>query len=113
MVRRIFFLLAGAAVMLPLSPLCFAAYGQQSDNAEVIDGIAAVVNDDIITYSQVRSVVGPREKVLRAQFTGEELVKQIKQTRELALKDLIDRQLIIQAFKKENYQIPDHYVDQR
>ena len=33
--------------------------------------------------------------------------------RELALKDLIDRRLIIQAFKKESYQIPDHIVDQR
>jgi peptidyl-prolyl cis-trans isomerase SurA len=26
---------------------------------------------------------------------------------------LIDRQLIIQAFKKENYQIPDHFVEER
>jgi parvulin-like peptidyl-prolyl isomerase len=33
--------------------------------------------------------------------------------REAALKDLVDRRLIIQAFKKENYQIPDHLVDQR
>ena len=33
--------------------------------------------------------------------------------RELALKDLIDRRLVIQAFKKESYQIPDHIVDQR
>lgn len=96
--------------MLPLSTLCFAAYGQ---NAEVIDGIAAIVNGDVITYSQVRALVVPREKVLRSQYTGEELVKKIKETRELALKDLIDRQLIIQAFKKENFQIPDHYVDQR
>ena len=30
-----------------------------------------------------------------------------------ALQDLIDRQLIIQAFKKENYQIPDHFVEER
>lgn len=109
MVRLLLILLV-SALMWPLSPLCFAAYGQ---NPEVIDGIAAVVNGDIITYSQVRSLVVPREKLLRSQFTGEELVKQVKQTRELALKDLIDRQLIIQAFKKENYQIPDHYIDQR
>jgi peptidyl-prolyl cis-trans isomerase SurA len=109
MVRLLLILLVGS-LMWPLSPLCFAAYGQ---NPEVIDGIAAVVNGDIITYSQVRALVVPREKLLRSQFTGEELVKQVKQTRELALRDLIDRQLIIQAFKKESYQIPDHYVDQR
>ena len=33
--------------------------------------------------------------------------------RQLALKDLIDRRLVIQAFKKESYQIPDHIVDER
>jgi parvulin-like peptidyl-prolyl isomerase len=72
-----------------------------------------VVNGDIITYSQVRALVAPREQLLRSQYSGEELGKQIKEARQAALKDLIDRQLIIQAFKKESYQIPDHYVDQR
>src|SRR5947209_1977459 len=110
MIVRLLFISLVSAIMLPLSPLCLAAYGQ---NPEVIDGIAAVVNGDIITYSQVRALVVPREKLLRSQYTGEELVKKVKETRELALKDLIDRQLIIQAFKKENFQIPDHYVDQR
>ncbi len=109
-VRRIFLLLLTGAILLPLSPLCFAAYGQ---NAQVIDGIAAAVNGDIITYSQVRALVQPREKVLHSQYTGEELVQKVKEAREAALKDLIDRQLIIQAFKKENFQIPDHYVDTR
>src|SRR5205807_8418202 len=33
--------------------------------------------------------------------------------RQAALQELIDRQLIIQAFRKENYQIPDHFVEER
>ena len=37
----------------------------------------------------------------------------LQEVRKLALKDLIDRRLIIQAFKKESFQIPDHIVDQR
>ncbi len=78
-----------------------------------MDGIAAIVNGDVITISQVRTLSAPREKQLRSQFTGQELEKQLKATRDLALKDLIDRQLVIQAFKKEKYEIPDHFVDQR
>jgi peptidyl-prolyl cis-trans isomerase SurA len=97
-------------LMLPFSPLGHAAF---SAEPEVVDGIAAVVNGDVITYSQVRQLVAPREKLLRSQYTGEELAKRIKEAREAAVKDLIDRQLIIQAFKKESYQIPDHFVDQR
>jgi peptidyl-prolyl cis-trans isomerase SurA len=50
---------------------------------------------------------------LRSQFTGQDLENKVKEARQLALKDLIDRRLIIQAFKKESYQIPDHIVDQR
>jgi parvulin-like peptidyl-prolyl isomerase len=107
---RLFSLISIGALMLPFSPLCRAAYAA---DMEVIDGIAAVVNTDIITYSQVRGLVAPREKLLRSQLKGDELVKQLKEVRQAALKDLIDRQLIIQAFKKESYQIPDHYVDQR
>jgi len=80
---------------------------------EVVDGVAAVVNGGVITYSQVRGLVGPREKLLRAQYSGEELVKKIKEAREAALQDLIDRELIIQAFKKENFQVPDHFVEDR
>lgn len=96
--------------LLPLSPLCKAAY---SAEPEVIDGIAAVVNGEIITFSQVRGLVQPREKLLRSQYRGEELVKAVKEVREAALKDLIDRQLIIQAFRKESFQIPDHFIDER
>jgi peptidyl-prolyl cis-trans isomerase SurA len=104
------------AVVLPaicglvLLPICCAAFAQEPME---VDGIAAIVNGDVITISQVRALSAPREKQLRAQYTGQELEKQLKATRELALKDLIDRQLVLQAFKKEKYEIPDHFVDQR
>src|SRR5207245_1157324 len=60
-----------------------------------------------------RSVSAPQERLLREQYRGEDLANKIKEARTEALKDCIDRQLIVQAFKKEGYQIPDHYLDQR
>ncbi len=95
---------------LALLPICCAAFAQEP---MVVDGIAAIVNGNVITISQVRALSAPREKQLRAQYTGQELEKQLKTTRELALKDLIDRQLVLEAFKKEKYEIPDHFIDQR
>jgi peptidyl-prolyl cis-trans isomerase SurA len=109
MVRPLLVILFTAA-LLSLSSLCRGAVAAE---AEVIDGIAAVVNDDVITYSEVRVLSGPREKLLQSQFRGEELATKIKEARVAALKDLIDRKLMIQAFKKEGYQIPDHFLDQR
>ena len=79
----------------------------------VVDGIAAVVNGEVITYSQVRQLSAPQERMLRQQYTGAELAKKLTELRELAVKDLIDRRLVIQAFKKESFEIPDHLVDMR
>jgi peptidyl-prolyl cis-trans isomerase SurA len=100
-----------SAILLAFPRLSTAA--PRADEPEVIDGVAAVVNSDVITFSEVREVSAPKEKLLRSQYRGEELNAKIKEARSAALKDLIDRQLIIQAFKKEGYQIPDHFLDQR
>lgn len=97
---------SGAALL----PLCCAAFAAEPD---VINGIAAIVNGDVITYSQVRELSAPREKLLRSQYSGAELEKGLKEAREAALKDLIDRRLIIQAFQKEKFEIPNHFVEEQ
>src|SRR2546430_1350940 len=91
-------------------PIFSAAFAEEP---QVVDGIAAIVNGEVITYSQVRSLSAPREKLLRSQLTGKDLESKLLELRQLALRDLVDRRLVIQAFKKESYQIPDHFVDQR
>ena len=100
-------LAVGALAQAPICNLAFAA------EPIVVDGMAAVVNGEVITYSQVRALSAPEERMLRQQYTGPDLEKKLTELRQLALKDLIDRRLIIQAFKKESYEIPDHLVDQK
>jgi parvulin-like peptidyl-prolyl isomerase len=102
------FLAVGALVRLPIWTVAAA-----EQEPTVVDGIAAVVNGEVITYSQVRALSAPQERMLRQQYTGQDLTKKLTELRELAVKDLIDRRLVIQAFKKETYEIPDHIVDQR
>lgn len=102
-----------AIAFCALSCLGVVATGSVTRGAESVNGIAAVVNNDVITYSEVRDIVEPRERLLRSQYSGEELAKRIIALRKSALQDLIDRQLIIQAFEKEKFQIPQHFIDQR
>jgi len=88
----------------------------QAQKAEVIDGVAAIVNNEVITISQVRELVGARERSLREVYSGEDLQNKIKEMRLAALKDLIDRQLILQEFKKmqeKGANIPDYVIDDR
>ncbi len=87
----------------------------KSGAQEVLDGIAAVVNNEVITFSQVRDLVGPKEKVARESLKGEALVEKIKEIRLAALNDLINRQLILQEFakmKEKGANIPPHVVDE-
>jgi peptidyl-prolyl cis-trans isomerase SurA len=101
-------LAVGALVQVPIHNAASA-----ENEATVVDGIAAVVNGEVITYSQVRSLSAPQERMLRQQYTGPDLEKKLTELRQMAVKDLIDRRLVIQAFKKESYEIPDHIVDMR
>lgn len=81
---------------------------------QVLDGLAAVVNGDVITFSQVRELVAARENSLRQTIHDpKELMEKIKETRMAAVNDLIDRQLILQEFKKNKYNIPDYVIDDR
>jgi parvulin-like peptidyl-prolyl isomerase len=82
---------------------------------EVLDGLAAVVNNDPITFSQVRDIVSARENNARANLKGQAQIEEIKKIRLAALNELIDRQLILQEFKKmqaKGAAIPPHVIDE-
>ena len=98
--------------LLAAAALCISLAGR-SHAQEVLDGIAAVVNNDVVTFSQVRELVASKEKSAKDTYKGEELVAKIKEIRLAAINDLIDRQLILQEFKSKGFQIPDYFIDER
>ena len=96
--------------------LFLARISVAAEQAEVLDGVAAIVNRDVITISQVRELIGSRERSLREVYSGSNLTDKVKEMRLAALKDLVDRQLIIQEFRKmqeKGANIPDYVVDDR
>ena len=105
-----------AAILLGGILLGGALGTASAQRAEVIDGVAAIVNSDVITISQVRELVGARERALREAYNGPDLADKVKEMRLGALKDLVDRQLIIQEFRamqEKGANIPDYVVDDR
>lgn len=80
---------------------------------EVLDGVAAVVNTKVITFSEVRELVTPKEKAVKESMKGEAMVEKIKEIRLQAVNDLIDRQLILQEFETSKFSIPDHVIEER
>jgi peptidyl-prolyl cis-trans isomerase SurA len=80
---------------------------------EVLDGLAAVVNNTPVTFSQVRELVAARERAAAEQFQGAALNEKIKQIRTEAIEELIDRQLILQYFKEKGFQLPPYLIEDR
>ncbi|MDL5050390.1 SurA N-terminal domain-containing protein [Oscillatoria amoena NRMC-F 0135] len=100
----------GAALILV--GICLNASLRAQD---VVDGIAAIVNDSVITFSQVKQQVDRQEQALRDALRDnpDEMVKRVKALRLEALNALIERELILQEFKKQGFDLPDRYVEAR
>jgi parvulin-like peptidyl-prolyl isomerase len=82
-------------------------------HAQIVDGVAAIVNDKVITFSEVKRIVDPTEQQLRSVYSGLQLVEKVTEARLSALKSLIERELIIQKFDKDGFFIPDNIVEDR
>lgn len=83
---------------------------------QVLGGIAAVVNNDVITFSEVEELAGPREQAIKNSMQGEAMVAKVRELRMDAVNELINRQLILQEFaemKKKGAQIPAHILDEQ
>lgn len=81
-----------------------------------LNGVAAIVNDDVITMDQVKELTHSQEETLYAQYQNQPDVftQKVGELRGAAVKELIDRQLILQEFKKlesKGATIPDYIVE--
>ncbi len=80
---------------------------------EIVDGVAAIVNDKVITYSEIREFVQPIVQQLRREYSGQELIEKIRAAQRDALENLIDRTLILHEFNTKGYSIPDSIIEQQ
>jgi parvulin-like peptidyl-prolyl isomerase len=74
---------------------------------QVVEEIVAVVNDEIITLSDVRREYAMRLEAVRAELQGEDLEKAIEQIRAQLLDDLITDLLVMQVAKERNFNVSD------
>lgn len=89
------------------------ALGLVSRAADIIDGVVAIVNDKVITYGEVQTLVQPVDRELRRSFSGQELEEQRRKAQMDALNSLIERALIVQDFDAKGRKVPDTYVGQQ
>jgi peptidyl-prolyl cis-trans isomerase SurA len=77
--------------------------------AEIIEEIYAVVNDEIITLSEVRNFEQSIYMELSNTHKGEELEKKMAEVKENFLSELINRKILLSKAKEKNYDV-EQYV---
>ena len=82
--------------------------------AELADGIKAIVHDSVITYLDVEDLTAQTADVLRRQFRNqpEEFQKKMDEARGDNLEKLLSRELILQDFKTAGYNLPESVIDE-
>ena len=85
--------------------------------AELADGVLAVVNDSVITRGQVENFVAPAIDALRREYAHQGNVSNVFEQKATdvfndGLEQLIERQLILHDFDAEGYRLPDAAVDE-
>jgi parvulin-like peptidyl-prolyl isomerase len=82
-------------------------------SADTVDGIAAIVNDRILTYSDVRELATPAIQNAYRLYSGEERDKKIQQAGVDALNTLVERSLVLHEYQEKGYKIPEYVFDNR
>jgi peptidyl-prolyl cis-trans isomerase SurA len=79
-----------------------------------VNGIAAKVNGKVITKNEVSFLLSPTYAQLAAQFPrrGPEFDRRLKEARDGILKELIDREILLDEFKQMGAMIKDQFIDQ-
>jgi len=72
---------------------------------ETIERIYAVVNDQLITYSEMKNTEIQMTQMLAEQFKGEELQKEIEKMKSTLLDTLIKQKLVLSKAKSKKYDV--------
>lgn len=104
------------AFVLTLAWSFAAGFAVRGDT--IIDDIHAIVGDSVITLQQILGATLPREEAIYQQSAGQsetETRATIQALRQDAFQALIDRQVVLQEFKRlekeKSAKIPDSWVD--
>lgn len=99
---------AATAFTLVLGLLPGFAPGVQSAN--ILDRIVAVVNNEVITLSELEEEVGEVKDQARRRFNGTELDRRLRQIDYMGLNRMVERKLQIQIAKKRGIKVTDDEV---
>ncbi|MBN1526923.1 MAG: peptidylprolyl isomerase [Candidatus Omnitrophica bacterium] len=98
--------------LLIASVATFAALGALA-GAEVVDKIAIVVNDEIITQGEIDETLAPIYEQYRAVYYGDELMRKVEEARRKVIAQIIEDRLVLSEAKRQGITVEEAEIDAR
>jgi len=95
-----------------LAAVAFAS-SLRAGEPRLVDGVAAYVNEHVITIGDVQTMMDPVRRQLVARYTGDDLVRRLRAAYDDALQAIVERYLVLDAYEKMDKKLPDWFVDER
>ena len=90
--------------------IAVSASASAADGARLTDRIVAIVNDEVITLSEVKARTDGQERRLRQEYDGAALDRRLRQLEYETLTELIERRLQMQLAKERGHEATEEEV---
>lgn len=77
----------------------------------LLNGVAVIVNDTVITYNEVQDYAGPSVEIAQRNTKPSELAQKLAEIQDNSLQQLVERQLILHDYKVSGYSLPESIID--
>jgi len=96
------------------STLALALLGTSSGllAAKIEDRIVAIVNSDLIMWSEMQRKLAPERERIERRYQGEERIRRLKVAESMAITAMIERQLQLEEAKTRGIDVTDQEVKQ-
>jgi peptidyl-prolyl cis-trans isomerase SurA len=81
-------------------------------DSQLLDQVAAVVNDEVITQSEVDTFLRPLYEEYKKQYPQEQLVQMMGEARQKLLNQLVEDRLAYQEAKTQKIEVDEAAIDQ-
>ncbi len=79
----------------------------------LVNEIAVVVNDKVITQSEVNKILMPIYTQYKSAYSGEELLQKLQEARKNVLNQMIEDKLMLQEAKKQGIEVSDEELEEK
>jgi len=81
--------------------------------AEVVDKIAIVVNDEMITDGEIQRVIQPIYEKYKTMYSGPKLIEKLEEMKQKIAEQMIDDKLILCEAKRLNVEVDEKEIDKK